>query len=395
MRFIPVRCAFVLCFIPLACTPEPLEFADWTIPVPEGTRTIEYAAVPMEERTEVLALKRDLVLTGAFDRPFYRPHGLEVGPDGKVYVLDAGNHRVVAFSPGGHPLTSFGRQGEGPGEFQRLNEVAVLKDRVLIHDSRNSRFSLFAPDGEHELDRMLMPRLRTSGMRGKDDELILIEYEIAFMGEGPVPWVIGQYSLEGARLTTAVELTSEATAYWKSGIWEGSVPIRSVRPLGVIARDGTIYATAGDEYQCLSVNPEGDMNWALRVAFEPPALTAEQRQEVVKFLSVQLREMDANLSLTETDFTWPERHAALENLQVDGHGNLYLFPHSQRTPETVLRTDEPVPVDVYSPMGERLFSGRIDIEDWDSEIGEYLYRVETDPISEEHVVARYRLVEPY
>lgn len=45
----------------LACS-EPLEFADWTIPVPEGTRIVEYPGVPEEERVARIELVEDLVV---------------------------------------------------------------------------------------------------------------------------------------------------------------------------------------------------------------------------------------------------------------------------------------------------------------------------------------------
>ena len=94
-------------------------------------------------------------------------------------------------------------------------------------------------------------------------------------------------------------------------------------------------------------------------------------------------------------FTWPGRYAAIENLEVDGHGNLWVFSHADRGPDTVRGADGPVPVDVYSPEGERLFSGMIAIAAWDSALGDHVYRIETDPDTEEQVVARYRLVEPF
>ena len=47
-----MRRAVVFAFVAMtlsACS-EPLEFADWTIPLPEGTLVIEYAAVTGDER---------------------------------------------------------------------------------------------------------------------------------------------------------------------------------------------------------------------------------------------------------------------------------------------------------------------------------------------------------
>ncbi len=65
------------------------------------------------------------------------------------------------------------------------------------------------------------------------------------------------------------------------------------------------------------------------------------------------------------------------------------------THSNTIENTAPVPVDVYSPAGERLLSGLSPIDSWDSASGDYLYRVETDPDTEERVVVRYRLVEPF
>ena len=70
----------------LACSPTPLEFADWTIPVLEGTRIIEYAAVPIEERTERIELIEDLVIGEREAGPnysFYRAVDLGVDDAGR------------------------------------------------------------------------------------------------------------------------------------------------------------------------------------------------------------------------------------------------------------------------------------------------------------------------
>jgi len=48
-----MRKAFVvsMSLVAIACS-EPLEFDDWTVPVPAGTRVVEYAHVPPDERTD-------------------------------------------------------------------------------------------------------------------------------------------------------------------------------------------------------------------------------------------------------------------------------------------------------------------------------------------------------
>ena len=51
--------------------------------------------------------------------------GVAFGPSGQIHVLDAGNRRVRVFSSSGAPVRSFGREGEGPGEFQFPASLAV------------------------------------------------------------------------------------------------------------------------------------------------------------------------------------------------------------------------------------------------------------------------------
>jgi hypothetical protein len=53
------------------------------------------------------------------------------------------------------------------------------------------------------------------------------------------------------------------------------------------------------------------------------------------------------------------------------------------------------PVDVYSPAGERLFSGMMAITRWNAARDQFVYAVGTDPVTEEYQVIRYRLVEPF
>jgi DNA-binding beta-propeller fold protein YncE len=45
-----------------------------------------------------------------------RPNGIAVAPDGNIYVMALGSHRVVQLSPDGRQLSAFGRLGDGPAD---------------------------------------------------------------------------------------------------------------------------------------------------------------------------------------------------------------------------------------------------------------------------------------
>ena len=89
-------------------------------------------------------------MDGADPYLFGNVRGLDVDDRGRILVVDAQAREVRVFSPEGRHLHSFGRRGEGPGEFSEPDVIRIRDDGLLvIRDQRNARFSLFAPEGEH------------------------------------------------------------------------------------------------------------------------------------------------------------------------------------------------------------------------------------------------------
>ncbi len=78
-----------------------------------------------------------------------RPCALEVGSDGSRYVLDQREARIVRYGPDGEYVESFGRKGEGPGEFDEPTDLEQLADGTLVvTDWSGMRISFFSPEGE-------------------------------------------------------------------------------------------------------------------------------------------------------------------------------------------------------------------------------------------------------
>jgi len=76
--------------------------------------------------------------SGKFDFP----HGMDVGPDGSVYVCDNNNHRVQRFDSEGAFVSQWGSQGEGDGQFSAPADCAVgpSGDVYVADGSRVQRF---------------------------------------------------------------------------------------------------------------------------------------------------------------------------------------------------------------------------------------------------------------
>ena len=150
-----------------------------------------------------------------------------------------------------------------------------------------------------------------------------------------------------------------------------------------------MYITPSVENQVFAFDGAGKMVWALRVAAPRPPISRTEIEGAME--RVRSRFPEAK----ESQIDWPEYEPALSHLLVDGHGHLYVFPYFAPGLEP-----EQYKVDVYSPEGERLFTGLMSskVELWNQMLathGDALYDVRNDKMTAEWQVIRYRLVEPF
>ena len=385
--------AFVVAAIlaTVACA-EPLEFPDWTIPVPEATRIIEYAHVPMEDRTERIELVQDLIIGGDPDDPagaFYQPWGTAVDQRGNVYVLDAGNHRIQVFDRDGGFLRSIGRRGQGPGEMETPTSIVIAGGKIVVADRSTSRLSFWTADGTYLNGVALFNRLAdVSGLA--DGSLVGRYLEIdpdrPRRTIPPLRMVFVRVSAEGTEQRRYAALPSLS----ETPLAMPLVPRLTNTP------SGDLYVMRGDRYQVLALDTEGNVRWALRTTW--PLLPVPQR------LIDEAMEGPRTPNLDPSIFDWPENIPALSAVRVDGHGHVWVFPYAPLAlaPESGA-TPSPtgdVPVDVYTRDGDRLFSGLIGSDSsawvgWHAAHGDFVFTMRRRPDNEEMAVVRYRLVEPF
>ena len=87
------------------------------------------------------------------------PLSFDVGPDGRIYVLDAGNARIVVFDSSRRYVTQWGSWGDGEGQFNFgrgarspsgeldfAGSIAVdYQGYIYVADEINNRIQKFAP----------------------------------------------------------------------------------------------------------------------------------------------------------------------------------------------------------------------------------------------------------
>ncbi len=78
----------------------------------------------------------------------YGPRGIAIAPDGRVWVTDTGNHRVVSYGPLLSDPKIVGQKGSKPGEFASPIGIAASPGgEIFVADTGNRRIQVLGPDG--------------------------------------------------------------------------------------------------------------------------------------------------------------------------------------------------------------------------------------------------------
>lgn len=362
----------------------------WTLAVPSGTPVRRFDRLATAARSETLSLKRDLVLEGAFDADFHLVAGVGVDDDGAIYVLDQGNQRVVRFDADGRAQGLIGRPGHGPGEFQWPQMVSVTGGRIYLYSPRLARVSVFDLEGTHIADHAVAGSSWPTQVVDFNGRLFVVDGEEPTGMPRPGSWSVGEYSEDWRRTATIMEREIRPKAYWSTARGSGMTPVREAYPRAAFSGD-TVYVADGLDYQVLALRLPADVVWALRTDYTPPSPSEEFKRALMGHSMPD--SPDWRLPSDPNVYSWPDRFAAIENLEVDGHGNLYVFSHADRSPAEWREVHRPVPVDVYTAEGELIFSGLSPIDGWEAALHDHVYRVERDPETGEYLVVRYQVPE--
>ena len=254
---------------------------------------------------------------------------------GNLVVLDAFNKRVVVIGPDGQLVRVIGREGEGPGEFQQIQALAVWRDgRVAVPDVEHSAIQVFNPDGEfekfvrlvgddgplsyalgHEEIRAdpLGDRLIAQGLDGVLVEMANFASRLTGHEEDEAPpraddraletldlsgdVIVQEPILQGWRAPRAEpRLTAETLEDWPKVVQ--SIRDRYYEP-GLhwdVLPDGTIAYSDSSAYAVKLASPDGSVTDVLRRPFSPEVVSGRIRQATIAFHLQRREEWLANNS---------------------------------------------------------------------------------------------------
>jgi hypothetical protein len=249
------------------------------------------------------------VSIGMFDGPeeylFGQIVSLAHGPDGSIYVMDRHVPALRVYNPYGTYRATFGRQGEGPGEYRGPDGgLNVLSDgRVLLRDPANARVQVYSSEGEpldtwrirgnfNTSQRMIVDRRdRAYAMILLDPEADVRDWTtglVQILPDGTpgdtleipdTPWeparIVASNETEGGGRSTSVN----------------SVPF-TPKEMAVLSPAGYFIHAISTEYALTLLRPQGPLR--IEKAFDAVPVAPGERAEEEAFATRNMRYTDPN-----------------------------------------------------------------------------------------------------
>jgi hypothetical protein len=257
---------------------------------------------------------------GGGHAPFHQVVSAVALSNGHFAIADQ-TPRVVIVDPEGGLVRSFGRSGDGPGEFRRVAWIRQMRgDSILVYDPALNRGSVFSSQGVHGRTITLEPRSSASrppsilGVFG-DGEFLGSEGLTAAPPEGGSGiirpgMIISRHDTEGGFLDSLGVFPGNERAI-AEGVLIGGLPL--LRSTSIVMQDSLFHVATGERWEFESWDRSGALVRTVGDGSDPGPVTPEfiESAEVPEPLIPLL----------------PTRLPAVGGIISDGQRRVWLGPH--------------------------------------------------------------------
>lgn len=280
------------------------------------------------------------------DEPqFTWPQSGRILPDGAALVGEFREGTIYRIGPDGSVMGTWGRKGEGPGEFQTIDAMLFRGDSILVSDARLQRITILSADGELRTTRPLPGAfLHQVSAVFDDGRLLLVPGEgYGGVAETRPEWVFETQPIlaadpEASTVDTLVALPHLRRWYGTRGAGPGPVQVKG-RAGGFL--EGFVWAR-NDVREVRWYDDSGRLVQMARWDEEPVPLTAEWRRSMARPLEERLQSGGAAQSVVAAQLEELEkeldRHEGplpyWNSFHVDRLGNVWLseYPPPDQAP---------------------------------------------------------------
>jgi hypothetical protein len=214
--------------------------------------------------------------------------------EGNFYVADYDNNRILKYDPEGKHLLTFGREGQGPGEFRALSEPRFDKDKNLYTtDSMNQRISFFDQDGNYLRQIRMQDRYFNLFINSKDffisNKWVMSQQTSLQRQTTTYGLFDGNFNLLAELYKDEIEIpmptgTDESTIIeYLAKIWGRTAFRPAVR--FILADNDFIYLGRPEKYEISIYSPEGKLLKQINRDCDPIPVSDKDKEDFIERMS--------------------------------------------------------------------------------------------------------------
>lgn len=339
---------------------------DWkgTIEEENGVTVVKNPIEPLYGEL-VFDLEEDLSIgkEGDDNYMFYRIADIKSDDEGNIFVVDYGNYRIQKFDSHGNYLQTIGRQGQGPGEFERPLQLLIGKKNMNLYVHDFPRLKIFDKSGNYLKDSMLKNYPR---------EFIIDEEEnmlgvFLMSSESGSSYGFCKANLQGEIIQKYGEFPFEITTR-KSGdsVIATSTGFEHALHFSKIDDQSFIYGYS-KEYELIALDKEGNLLFKIKKDGPPDTFTAEEKR---KFKGMVM----------------PEHKPYFYSIFEDDRGRIYV----QKDKGAQRKLPGPKECDIFSKDGFYLYKTTLPHPPYLIEKGYFYTRIINEDTGE-YLVKRFKI----
>jgi DNA-binding beta-propeller fold protein YncE len=312
LKLVFVICAPIVCLFIIACRDRTAEWKG-TVTTENGITVVQNPKQPMYGE-DVLVLEEDLSIgespTGEGDYLFSQIRGMAVDDAGNIYVLDSKEKQVLVFDKTGSHLLTFGRAGQGPGEFgSPLTLEVTNRGEVVVEDIR-SHLVYFSTEGKFIRN---LPTAKAGVVRvriGADGNILGV---VIVRDEENPRYEVQKFDPEMNLIQSLDSTPTPSASNEGFNPFAGSIYY-------TFDRDGRAVCGVPDRYEIKIFDTAGNLEKKIVRDYDPVEITEEEKKEVEE-------EMPPGMKLAI-----PKYHGAFQWIMTDDEGRIFVMTE-ERSPE--------------------------------------------------------------
>ncbi len=270
----------------------------------DGVKTILNKKVPPAAKIKVEFTKKYEIK----DENLRKPVAIQY--NGKsIFVNDFGANKILKYDNQGKFITSFGRIGSGPGEFQQGPQICLKKDTVFVfsEDKRVSKFNLagkYLTSGRIDSYPVMLSHIANSNK--------YLGYEIKFNpskdNQPEIDFYLNLYNKNLDKLKDFSVLKQKIKDMAKFDILDG-ISYYSINNNNIFVAE-----KSKDQIAIMAYKQNGELDYKIKNSYRKISFTKKEIEEINQFYTRE-NGMKSNLS---KDFKF-----AVQTILCDYHNNLW------------------------------------------------------------------------